>query len=275
MSPTTALAAAVTANAVNAPSCAPSNSCVRFDQLATVYSENGTTTTTIDSAASSRLDLQPVPVQQIQITIETVDDDEDELEEDNIEEDYYDDEEEEDDDDEEEEEEDHFNEEEEMAVLGPCDAERGLCGPNRASNSSKPSSKLRSLFHHFHSSSHDTSSSSNHASNKQTKTNASSHTLSQHQITNGKEKQTLTRSSSLQSTSNNNTEKQGPSTVAATVAGVNTNNTETDSNSCWRPADSELLKFKRSSIAGFTVAASTGPLGLFKATPRHYEETHL
>ena len=66
-------------NGDNNGHCVPSSSGVRFDQLATVYSENGTTTTTLESKCEQV---------NIQINIETVDDEE--LEEDNVEEDYYD-----------------------------------------------------------------------------------------------------------------------------------------------------------------------------------------
>ncbi|KAI2803015.1 hypothetical protein BLOT_007138 [Blomia tropicalis] len=51
---------------------------------------------------------------------------------------------------------------------------------------------------------------------------------------------------------------------------------DSPNHSGWRPSnDGEIHKFKRSSIAGLTFVASSGPLGLFKTQPKHYEETHL
>ena len=196
---------------------------VRFDQLATVYSENGTTKTAIES--------KPDQV-HIQINIENVDDDE--IEEDNVEDDYYDEDEE---DDEEEEEDDQF--EEEMEVLP--DTEKGHRTNTTITTSKKQ--RLKSLFNHFHSLSHDVKC-----------LNDANHSPTNHNVSATK---SLTRSSSLH---------------ASDTAVPHHQHQHPES---WKPNDVDLLKFKRSSIAGFAMATGTGPLGLFKAQPRHYEETHL
>ena len=225
-----------------------STSCsgVRFDQHATVYSNNGSTTTT---AIDSKSDLV-----NIQINIEQIDDDE-ELDEDETpeEDEYYNDD---DDDDEDEDDDDDQFEEEEMAVIPTINLDNNRCSGSRRQ-------RLKNLFN-FHS--HNSEPKSVQQQHEHYSSFMAGHD-NQQIANNGKVN--LTRSSSLQVA---DVAVGGSSGIVAHQPQHQQDQIEPIN--C-RSSEVDFFKFKRSSIAGFTVPVTTGPLGLFKTQPRHYEETHL